>query len=197
MKLNKIWSVTLLAAITLVLSISIWADELRKFEFGKYDDFEEALDKGLAYEMNELIYKTSHNGVTIVMYTTTPNPEDFLNANFEAVSVRYFEGNDEEGWVGIGHEGWEHHENDHLTLYNNYLREYEDDGSERHVFNVRFGEIHNPEIVKVETKSSEEESFSDATIIQHGPYRYYFHIGEDSIVQGLSSDGEVIDRQGG
>lgn len=64
-------------------------------------------------------------------------------------------------------------------------------------FYVVFGEVHNPEIITVETKGHEEELFEETEILEYEGKRYYFHIGREPIVRGLSESGEVIDRQGG
>lgn len=84
-----------------------------------------------------------------------------------------------------------------MTLYSEALRDYDHQGNTLHDFYVVFGEINNPNIVKVETKTHEEETFEEAKIISSNGIRYYFQIGREMIVRGLSDSGEVLDRQGG
>lgn len=174
MKQFRLWLIILFIAVSSSIVNSLLKNELQafevgKFEFGKYDDFDEALAKGLTYDMNKLIYTTQHDGVTIVMYTTIPDSTEFQDVvefqddiefqnETEALVVQFFEGNDEEGWELIGPAGWTHYENDNLTVY--------------------------------------DTMFTEATMIRKGLGRYYFQIGEGAIVRGISVDGEIIDQQG-
>ena len=167
------------------------------FEFGKFDDFEEALQKGIPHHINTIVHKETYDGVTIVMYTTFPDQKELSLADFEALAVAFFKGSDKEGWESIGQHGWSHYENDNMTLYSEALRDYDNKGNTLHYFHVVFGEINNPNIVTVETKALEEESFKEAKIISSDGLRYYFQIGREMIVRGLSGSGEVLDRQGG
>ncbi|KKI91562.1 hypothetical protein WQ54_14320 [Bacillus sp. SA1-12] len=131
------------------------------------------------------------------MYTTEPDKEDFPYANYEALAVAFFKGNDRKGWENIGHHGWAHYDNENMTVYIEPLHVDKNNGDILHDFSVVFGEVNNAEIVKAETKSSEDKTFEEAEIIiKHGK-RYYFQIGRETIVRGLSESGEVIDRQGG
>ncbi|AYA75983.1 hypothetical protein DOE78_11335 [Bacillus sp. Y1] len=167
------------------------------FEFGKFDDFEEALQKGIPNQINQIVHKENYDGVTIVMYTTFPDQMELPFTDYEALAVAFFIGSDKEGWESIGQHGWSHYENDNMTLYSEALRDYDHKGNTLHNFYVVFGEINNPNIVKVETKTHEEETFEEAKIITSNGLRYYFQIGREMIVRGLSGSGEVLDRQGG
>jgi hypothetical protein len=167
------------------------------FEFGKFDDFEEALQKGIPNQINQIVHKENYDGVTIVMYTTFPDQMELPFADYEALAVAFFKGSDKEGWESIGQHGWSHYENYNMTLYSEALRDYDHQGNTLHDFYVVFGEINNPNIVTVETKTHEEETFEEAKIISSNGLRYYFQIGREMIVRGLSGSGEVLDRQGG
>lgn len=67
------------------------------FEFGKFDDFEEALQKGIPHQINHIVYKDNYEGVTIVMYTTFPDRMELPLADYEALAVAFFKGSDKEG----------------------------------------------------------------------------------------------------
>lgn len=166
-------------------------------EFGKFDDFEEALQKGIPHQINQIVHKENYDDVTIVMYTTFPDLVELPIPGYEALAVAFFKGSDKEGWESIGQHGWSHYENDNMTLYSEALRDYDHKGNTLHDFYVVFGEINNPNIVTVETKTHEEETFEEAKIITSNGLRYYFQIGREMIVRGLSGNGEVIIRQGG
>lgn len=167
-----------------------------ELELGKYETLQEAIEKAIPYEVNNVIHKEIYDGVTIIMYTTDPDKEELPLANYEALAVAFFTGNDKDGWENIGHHGWTHYENENLTVYIEPLRDFKDTGETIHEFYVVFGEINNPEIVRVETKSPEEKNFEEAKILtKYG--RYYFKIGRETTVRGLSEDGVVLDQQGG
>lgn len=84
-----------------------------------------------------------------------------------------------------------------MTLNIEPFYDFDRQGNELHDSYVVFGEVHNPEIVKVETKGHFEESFEEIEIIEHEGKRYYFRTDREPIVRGLSKSGEIIDRQGG
>nr|WP_106779144.1 hypothetical protein [Lysinibacillus timonensis] len=192
--MKKLLSIVLLAVAPLILIFLVVYPD---FELGEYDNFQEAITKGIPYKVNNIIHTDQYNNVTIVMYTTNPDKHELPFANYEALAVAFFKGSDEEGWESIGHHGWTHYENDNMTVYIEPLREHDDKGSTLNEFYVVFGEVNNADIVKVETKSEGEEQFKEAKVITAQGNRYYFQIGREPIVRGLSESGTVIDRQGG
>ncbi|MET3193673.1 hypothetical protein [Bacillus sp. OAE603] len=170
---------------------------LSDYEFGKYDSFEEAIEKGIPYKNKHIIHTVLHDKVTVVFYTTVPILDDSSPANYEVISVAFFEGSNQKGWENIGHNGWTHYENHNMTVYDENLYVSNDEGKTLHDFYVVFGEINNNLIEKVETKTEEEQEFKQANMITDQGKRYYYQFGKNHIVRGLSKDGEVIDRQGG
>lgn len=192
MKKTRIIAISLMA----VLGVILWF-YTSEFEFGRYDDFHEAIEKGIPYEVNNIVHTEEHGEITVVMYTTDPDEKDFPLADWEALAVAFFTGSDENGWESKGGHGWSHYENANMTLYIEPFLDFDRQGNALHDFYVVFGEVHNPEILSVETKGHEEESFEEIEIIENEGKRYYFRIGREPIVRGLSKSGEVIDRQGG
>ncbi|MGJ9459890.1 hypothetical protein [Oceanobacillus sp. CF4.6] len=192
--MKRFLRIALAVIIFIVLIIGV---KMSDFELGKYDDFQEAIEKGIPYEVNTIIHTEQYNGVTIVMYTTQPDKDELPFANYEALAVAFFKGNDDKGWENIGYHGWDHYENDNMTVYTESLREHDNKGNVLHEFYVVFGELNNAEIEKVETRTKQDKAFEEAEIIMKQGRRYYLQIGRETIVRGLSKNGEVIDRQGG
>ncbi|UOR13715.1 hypothetical protein [Halobacillus amylolyticus] len=190
----RLISIALIVIVSLVL---ITWGLVSDFELGKYDDFQEAIEKGIPYEVNTVLHSEEHEGVTIIMYIIEPDKDELPNENYEALAVAFFKGNNEEGWENIGQHGWTHYVNENMTVYTESLREHDKTGNELHEFYVVFGKVNNDEIVKVDTKSKKEDGFERAEIITKHGKRYYFKIGKEVIVRGLSESGDVIDRQGG
>ncbi|KGP90788.1 hypothetical protein N780_02985 [Pontibacillus chungwhensis BH030062] len=192
--------IKIIASIVITLAVSglaVWINS-SNFELGKYDSFQEAIEKGIPYEVNDLIHIENYDGVNIVMYTTDPDKDELPHADFEALALAFFKGSHQDGWEKLGVGGWTHYENDNMTVYREPLRVHDNKGNALHEFYVVFGEINNPEIAIIETKSHDDESFEEAKIIRkNGVARYYIQIGQQPIVRGLSKDGDVIDRQGG
>lgn len=170
---------------------------LSDYEFGKYDSFKEAIEKGIPYKNKHIIHTVLHNHVTVVFYTTVPVLEDSSSVNYEVMSVAFFKGSNQKGWENIGHTGWTHYENKNMTVYNEHLYVSDDEGNLLHDFHVIFGEVHNGEIEKVDTTTEKEKEFKPANMMIDQGKRYYYQIGDSHIVRGLSKDGKVIDRQGG
>ncbi|RKL64710.1 hypothetical protein CR203_24820 [Salipaludibacillus neizhouensis] len=189
-------SLSISLAVILFIVLIIWVS-LSNFEFGKYDNFQEAIEKGIPNKVNNIIHTEKYDGVTIVMYTTNPDKDEMPFADYEALAVAFFKGTDGEGWDNIGHHGWTHYENENMTVYIEPLRVYDNKGNSLHEFYVAYGEVNNAEIVTVETRNKKEKTFEEAEIITKHGKRYYFQIGKELIVRGLSKKGEVIDRQGG
>ncbi|WP_088044697.1 hypothetical protein [Bacillus sp. EAC] len=167
------------------------------FEFGKYENMQEAIQKEISSPIIEILYSKKYHGVTVVIYTTEPNKDELPDSNFDAIAVAFLQGSDQNGWKNIGPNGWTHYENNNMTFYTEGLHDYDEKGNVMHEFYLTFGEIKNSMIEKVQTCSTDSKTFEDATIFTHSGMRYYIYIGEASIVQGLSKDGKVIDRQGG
>ncbi|MCA1064855.1 hypothetical protein QTG56_24925 (plasmid) [Rossellomorea sp. AcN35-11] len=170
------------------------------FELGKYGSLEEAIAKTVPYDVKDIIYTDVYEGVTIVLYSATPDQEEVPHLD-RVEGVAFYTGNDKEGWRNIGSHGWFHYENNNMTVYDDRLRHHDSQGKTIYEFHVVFGEINNPDIVKVETKAFSEvegsDSFTPAKIINHSTGRFYFKVGEETTVRGLSENGEVIVRQGG
>jgi dihydroxyacid dehydratase/phosphogluconate dehydratase len=169
---------------------------LSDFEFGKYDSFDEVLEKDIPYHVKDVIHIQKVDGITVVM-PTEPDREKFPFLDNDVLTVAFLRGSDEEGWENIGPNGWTHYENDDLTVYSETVHDHDRQKRARHEVSVVFGEINNPKIAKIETKDEQEESFKAAAVIRHGGKRYYFQIGRGDIVRGLAQDGTVIDQQGG
>ena len=186
-----------IAFLTVATSVLIFLIVLSIFDREKFESLEEAIEKGIPYEVNHIIHTERYDDVTIVMYTTNPDKKELPTANFEALALAFFKGSNQEGWENVGHHGWTHYENENLTVYIEPLRDHDHIGNTLHEFYVVFGEVNNAEIVKVETSSKEEENFKEAKMITTNGNRYYFQIGTEPIVRGLSKNGTVIDRQGG
>ncbi len=167
------------------------------FEIGRYDSLPEAMDKAVPYEINNIIHIGLFDGVTAVMYTTDPDKKQLPFAEHEVLAAAFFKGDEEKGRASIGGHSWMHYENENLTVYDEYLRDDDEQGNSLHERHVVFGEINNPDIIKVETSVIGKEVFEEARIIEHKGQRYYFDIGGGTVVRGLSAHGEVLDRQGG
>lgn len=189
--MKRKYVITVVALI--LISLSIWLIN-SDYEFGKYDSFDEAIEKGIPYEVKEIITIRKYDGVRVVFYTTVPDKKDYPFANYDSLAVAFFEGNDKNGWKNIGQNGWEHYENDNLTSYSQGVYVEDDQENVKHDFRVLFGEINNPEIEKVQTKTEVAQGYRDAKIVTHNGLRYYYQFGEDTIVRGLSTNGDVIDQ---
>ncbi|TFE00167.1 hypothetical protein [Jeotgalibacillus sp. R-1-5s-1] len=180
-----------------IIALSFFLFALFDLEIGKFDHFEEAIEKGIPYTVNDVVHVEQHNDVSIVMYTTTADPSVFPNIDTDVTGIAYFTGNDDEGWESVGSNGWTHYNNDAMTVYIEPFRLRDDAGDMLENFYVSYGEIHDANITAVQTKSHDDSTFREAKIIEKNGLRYYIQTGEDKIVQGVNSTGEVISRQGG
>ncbi|SDJ15957.1 hypothetical protein [Salimicrobium halophilum] len=157
----------------------------------RYDSVQEAIEKEIDNDINEVIHTEQRDGVNVVMYTIDPEVDNLPEADFEALAIAFLKGNDENGWKNLGSGGWTHYDNENMRVYVEPLRIHE------HHFHVVFGEINNPAIAVIETKADDEKSFEKAGIITHRGERYYFQPKLEPIVRGLAENGDIVDRQGG
>lgn len=164
---------------------------------GKYDTLAEGLRKGVPYDVKDVVHTHKADDVTVVFYLTEPDPKDLPSADYDALGVAFFSGSDQEGWEHIGPNGWTHVANDDMTVYYQSLPSSVQQGSEREELYVVYGEINNSLIQKIETKSLQAGSYREANIIEKNGQRYYYTIGDERVVRGLSETGEVISQQGG
>ncbi|WP_232699893.1 hypothetical protein [Brevibacillus daliensis] len=162
------------------------------FEFGKYDNFEEVLKKGIPYKILDVIHTQKVDNITVVMYITEHVSEEYPSNKFNPIAIAFLKGNDVDGWENIGSNGWEHQNNDNMTVYEKSAGYKE--GNER--LYVTFGEINNSEIEIVETKTRIEENFKKAKIITNDGNRYYFQVDPQDIVRGLSKEGNIVEQHG-
>ncbi len=166
-----------------------------KLEFGKYDSFEEALEKGLPTKTKEVIFIENVDNFTVVLYTIIvpeSSKEKLSNSNFDYIGVAFLKGNNVDGWEINVSNNWEHYDDRDLTVYT----EISDFGRDRNGLNdlhVVFGEITNNKIIIIETISNtNNDKLNTATIFNNKGKRYYFQVGEVSLVRGLSKEGNVI-----
>lgn len=183
--------------IAFILIFSVVWIRLPGFEFGKYDSFKEAMDKGVAYEVKEILHTQRMDGITVVMYTKEPSKIDFSSANYDALAVAFLKGSDQDGWENIGPNGWEHAGNENMTSYIQSLHQFDDQGEIKQELNIVYGEINNPDIAKIETKIHGGKNFKEADIILANGQRYYLQAERAGTVRGIANDGKIIDQQGG
>jgi hypothetical protein len=186
----------IMALMALVLVVVLLWVTLSDFEFGKYDTFEEVLEKGIPYKVKEVIHTHNVDGITVLMYTTEPKEEDLPFADYDALAVVFLEGNDHDGWENVGPNGWTHYENNNMTAYYENYRKHDNKGNLLIHIPVTFGEINNADIQRVETKAKNSEEYNEVDIIEHYGMRYYFDIGYHKSVRGLSNNGKVIEQHG-
>ncbi|MGM0845680.1 MAG: hypothetical protein ACQEUT_11940 [Bacillota bacterium] len=193
---------SILTIVPLVLIAFITWVLVPDFEFGNYDTFQEAIQKGISYEVEDIIHIEEHEGVKIILYSTIPDMNDLPSTKGRALGMAFFEGNDQKGWNSLGNSGWRtEYDHEDMTVYEERLMDYDKKGDKLHELHVVFGKINNPEIVRVETKAISGDAgrttFEPAKIVNYKEERFYFQIGEETIVRGLSEDGTVVNRQGG
>lgn len=189
--MRKLISITLIAIVAI-----IWI-ALSDLEFGKYDSFEEVLEKGIPYKVKNVIHTQNVDGITVVIYTTEPDHEELPFADYDALAAAFLEGNDDDGWENIGPSGWDHYDNANMTVYIKRIPDHDRQGNTRSQLYAVFGEINNQEIATIELISEDNKVINGADIISKDAKRYYFQVGYERFVRGLSEDGDVIDRQAG
>ena len=156
----------------------------------KYPTLEKAIAGAIPFEVEEVLYKTKSDGITIVLYTT--NAEDAGEKEEKVLGVAFFEGNDEDGWKNDGPNGWEHAESETYSVYHENYTKYDEKGNVLKDIYVAFGEIKNNDIDRIEFANQDSEEYKKAKMIEKDGKRYYVGIGFRPQVRALNGNEEVI-----
>lgn len=160
----------------------------------KYPTLEKAIAETIPFKVQEVLYKTKSDGITIVLYTTKAEGEEVEHIKEPVLGVSFFEGNDEEGWKNDGPNGWEHAESETYSIYNENYTKFDDKGNVLKDIYVVFGEINNENITTIEIANQDSEEYIKAKLIKKGSKRYYVGVGFRPKVRALNSNGEVVQQ---
>ncbi|MFP7299616.1 hypothetical protein [Neobacillus niacini] len=161
----------------------------------KYPTLEKAIAETIPFDVQEVLYKTKSDGITIVLYSTKAEGEDVKDIKDPVLGVSFFEGNDEEGWKNEGPNGWEHARSETYSIYHENYTKYDDKGKVLKDIYVVFGEVKNENITVIEIADQDSEEYKEAKIIKDGNKRYYAGVGFHPKVRALNGNGEVIPQQ--
>ncbi|WHY01070.1 hypothetical protein [Neobacillus sp. DY30] len=161
----------------------------------KYPTLEKAIAETIPFEVQDVLYKTKSNGITIVLYTTKAEGKEVEHIKEPVLGVSFFEGNDEKGWKNDGPNGWEHAESETYSIYHENYTKYDEKGNVLKDIYVVFGEINNENITTIEIAYQDTEDYKKAKMIKKDGKRYYVGLGFRPKVRALNSNGEVIPQQ--
>jgi hypothetical protein len=158
-----------------------------------YPTLNEAIKKDTPYKVNNVIHIENVGSISIVLYDTIPEQEEFPHLTEPVLGIAFFKGSDEDGWENVGPNGWDHQENTQFTIYHEFFSEYDNKGDLIVDVPVIFGEINNKEIESIET-SGDSKNYKEAVVIDTEYGRYYLAIGHITSIKGLSKNGDVIEQ---
>jgi hypothetical protein len=161
----------------------------------KYPSLEKAIAETIPFDVQEVLYKTKSDGITIVLYNTKAEGKEVEHIKEPVLGVSFFEGNNEDGWKNDGPNGWEHAESETYSIYQENHTKYDDKGNVVKDLYVVFGEIKNQDIDRIEIADQESEDFKKAKIIKKDGKRYYIGVGFRPQVRALNANSEVIPQE--
>ncbi|UCZ53457.1 hypothetical protein LGQ02_01255 [Bacillus shivajii] len=165
---------------------------------GENETLEEAIENDIPFDVLETIHIEEVDGVYVVMYSTIPEGDQPQIGNMEGLGIAYFTETDVDGWKNVGPDSWTRMDHDQFTVYNDFHREFTDEGEFVTEIRVVHGKVNNPEIEQIKMANRETPNdLSEATMIHINGDTYYFMIGDYHIYQGYSEDGELVFEQGG
>lgn len=151
------------------------------------------MNEAIPYKVNQIIHTEKMKEISIVLYDTIAEIEEFTDQTKPVLGVAFLKGDQEDGWDNVGPNGWKHKENDQLTIYKEHFKDYDKKGNIIADISIIYGEIHNPEIKKIETLAiGETEHYNEAEIIEKDKKRYYLIIGEKSSIKALSANADIL-----
>ncbi|WP_071394581.1 hypothetical protein [Bacillus tuaregi] len=151
------------------------------------------MNEAIPYKVNQIIHTEKLEDISIVLYDTIVEVENFSDQTMPVLGVAFLKGDNDEGWDNVGPNGWNHKDNDQITIYKEDFRDYDKEGKVLSDLSIIYGEIHNPEIKKIETLAmGEDENYKEAFIIKKDKKQYYLAIGAKSSIKALSENGEIL-----
>ncbi len=146
------------------------------------------IKEDIPFNVQEVIHTEKVKDGVILLYATRQKNK---HGEFDAITVAFLKGNDEDGWENAGHNHWEHEENELLTTYTDVFYDYDHKGNLENRIPVIYGKIESKDIKSVEV-SGKDEKLEKSHIIEKGSGRYFFKLGDYEIARGLSSDGKAM-----
>lgn len=171
-KVTRQWSISLLImALVLTACSRLTMDQVIK--------------EDIPFNVKEVLHKEKVKDGVILLYLTNQKNDDGI---FEAVTVAFLKGNNQDGWENAGHNHWEHKKNGRLTVYKDVFYDYDQKGTLINRIPVIFGKIESEEVQSVMV-FGEDEKLHNAHIIEKDSGRYYIKLGDYKAVRGISKNG--------
>lgn len=146
----------------------------------------QVIEEDIPFNVREVIHKEKVKDGVILLYVTRQKDK---NGEFDAVTVAFLKGNDQDGWENAGHNHWEHEENERLTVYTDVFYDYDKEGNLENRLPVIYGKVESEQIKIVEVLGKNDR-LEIASIIEKESGRYYVKIGDYKSARGLSGDGK-------
>ncbi|MDQ0157425.1 hypothetical protein [Robertmurraya andreesenii] len=156
----------------------------------KSDSLEDAIKTDIPFNMTKIIYAEQVEDGEIILYITEQKKETEL---IEALAVAFLKKDHKSRWENAGNNHWYYQENPNMTVYMNAFYDYDKKGKLLQKLPVIFGKIENGQIHSVQV-AKEEGHFEEAQIIYGDNSRYFFKIGDYLLVNGLNSQGEIVEE---
>lgn len=156
----------------------------------QYETLEEAIEKDIPFNVQKVVHKENIKDGTIVFYTTKQADG---SDHFEALAAAFIKKNNK-GWENAGHNHWKYEKNDQMMVYADTFYIYSSKGKLEARIPFIFGRIYSPDLKTVEA-AGEDNKFIPVKTILHEKDRFFYMIGDYSIVRGLAGDGKEIIRQ--
>lgn len=146
------------------------------------------IEEDIPFNVQEVIHKEKVKDGVILLYLTHQKNK---NGEFDAVTVAFLKGNNQDGWENAGHNHWEHEENERITVYTDVFYDYDGKGNLENRLPVIYGKIESEEIELVEVLGK-DDMLEMASIIETESGRYYVKIGDYKSARGLLGDRKGI-----
>jgi len=151
------------------------------------------MSEAIPYQVNQIIHTEKMNDISIVLYDTITELEEFTDKTKPVLGVAFLKGDSKDGWDNVGPNGWKNKENDQITIYKEDFRDYDKEGNITSDLSIMYGEIVSPEINKIETLAvGETDKYNEAIMIEKNKKRYYLAIGKKTSIKALSANGDTI-----
>lgn len=150
---------------------------------------EEAIEKKIPFNVNEVIHKEEVKDGIIVFYTTKQKNE---SGPIKALAVAFLKKH-KQGYENAGNNHWYDGEHEHFTKYINTFYDYDQKGKLENKIAVTFGKVINGDIKSIEVRT--KDGYEEAEMFELGEDRYYFKLGNYKTIRGLGKEKDIIFRQ--
>ncbi|WP_419393716.1 hypothetical protein [Cytobacillus praedii] len=144
----------------------------------------QVIEEDIPFNVKEVIHTEKVKDGAILLYVTRQKNEK--KEEFDAVTVAFLKGNDQDGWENAGHNHWDYHKEEQVNVFKDVFYDYNGNGDLETRIPVIYGKIEDSKINFIEVVGN--EGLERAYVIKKESGRYFLKVGDYETARGLSGN---------